>query len=370
MGIVTSPREEAPPRRQPAIRPLRLALTADPEIEVPPRFYGGVERVIDFLVRGLVARGHAVTLFAHPDSQPACPLAAYPARTSRGLVATLRNTWTVSRGVLAKEFDLVHSFGRLAYVTPLLAKGVPVLMTYQRFITRRSVNLAERLSRPGRLFFTGCSRRQLGDYAGRENWHVVHNGVPGEVYRFRPTVAADAPLAFLGRIEAIKGVDLAAQVALRSGRRLLIAGNVPPGHESYFETVVQPLLNERIVYLGPVDDAQKDDLLGRAAALLMPIRWEEPFGIVMAEALATGTPVIGLRRGAVPEVVDDGLTGFVCDTVEEMVQAVARIDELGRHACRQSMLVRFSAAAIVEQYEKLYWKILRQSALRESLLEA
>jgi glycosyltransferase involved in cell wall biosynthesis len=142
---------------------------------------------------------------------------------------------------------------------------------------------------------------------------------------------------------------------------VILAGNKSPGeaHEEYFSTRVAPLVDgDRVQYVGPVDDEQKDRLLGQAAALLMPVQWDEPFGIVMAEALACGTPIIGLRRGSVPEVVREGITGFVCNTVEDMVKAVASIPALNRTACRDDMEQRFSDRAMVDAYERLYVQMI------------
>jgi glycosyltransferase involved in cell wall biosynthesis len=338
---------------------MRILITADPMLPVPPRLYGGIERIIDALVRGLVARGHSVTLAAHRDSEVPCRLVAYGGLTAERRVDTVRNAWTVTRGALERQ-DLVHSFGRLAYLTALLPTAVPKIMSYQRHPALAQVHRAVRLARPGTLMFTGCSEyitRQIRPLAPAT---TVYNCVPLERYAFQGGVAHDAPLVFLGRVERIKGVHTAIQVARASGRALVIAGNVPPGEgEEYFEREVAPLVDgDQIRFVGAVDDAQKNALLGTAAALLMPIEWDEPFGIVMAEALACGTPVIGFRRGAVPEVVEDGRTGFVVDTPEQMAAAVGRIREIERRACPCE--ARFSADVIVDQYERLYTRFARR----------
>lgn len=184
---------------------------------------------------------------------------------------------------------------------------------------------------------------------------MVPNGVPLDVYDFAPTVAPDAPLVFLGRIEEIKGPHLAIEIARRTGRRLVIAGNIPEEKRAWVEEHVLPHVDgTNITYIGPVNDQQKNALLGTAAAFLMPILWDEPFGIVMAEALACGTPVLGLRRGAVPEVVVDGVCGFVADTVDELVAAVPRIAAIDRQACRRRAESHYSADAIVESYLAAY----------------
>jgi glycosyltransferase involved in cell wall biosynthesis len=191
------------------------------------------------------------------------------------------------------------------------------------------------------------------------SWHVVYNGVPAERYEFHSTVAPDAPLVFLGRVEYIKGAHLAVEVAKQTGRKLIIAGNVPEAHAAYFDAKIKPYIDgQQISYAGPVDDFQKNTLLGDAAALLMPILWDEPFGIVMAEALACGTPVIGLRRGSVPELVQDGVNGFVCDDVEVMVAAVGRLGEIDRCNCRRVMEDQFSSSSMLDGYLRLYNNLL------------
>jgi len=340
---------------------MRIAVTVDPEIPVPPKLYGGIERVVHMLVRNLVARGHDVTLFAHRDSQVPCRLLPYPAERSAGATNIVRNLRHVARELRKGGYDLVHSFGRLVYLLPVLPLRLPKIMSYQRTITPRSIVAGELLSR-GSLHFTACGRHMIGRWHGSAKWHVVYNGVPLDAYRPTYDVPADAPLTYLGRIEHIKGVHLAIEVAQRSGRRLRIAGNVAAEHQRYFQQKIVPHLGGDIEYLGPVDDRGKNELLGSSAALLMPILWEEPFGIVMAEALACGTPVIGLRRGSVPEVVQDGVAGFVCENVDGMVAAVARIPAINRHTCRAICEQRFSDEAITQAYLDLYSAVIESGA--------
>ncbi|MBC7624912.1 MAG: glycosyltransferase [Aeromicrobium sp.] len=338
---------------------MKVAITADPELAIPPKFYGGIERVIDMLVRGLVARGHEVTLFAHAESDVPCKLVPYSGTRSGSAADTLRNMMTISRTVIGGGFDVVHSFGRIAYLLPLLPLSIPKLMTYQREITPASIGWGHRLSR-GTLHFSAISNWMIADVKHLASWHLVYNGVPMQVYDFVQNVEDDAPLVFLGRIEHIKGTHLAIEIAQRTGRRLVIAGNIPPAQQSYFDTRVKPHLHsKRITYIGAVDDQQKNILLGSAAALLMPILWEEPFGIVMAEALACGTPVLALRRGAVPEVIVDGVTGFVRDDVDGLVQAVADVARLDRRGSRARAESIFSDSAVVDAYLNVYDLIRR-----------
>ena len=337
-----------------ARRPLKIALTADPELPVPPLLYGGIERIIDLLARELSARGHDVTLFAHPDSKSAGKLVPWPGGASQSKADTLRNAAALARGVIGGGFDAVHSFSRIAYLTALLPLRIPKIMTYQRAISPRTVALGHRLSR-GSLEFTAISEWMMRDVRATGRWTMVPNGVPLSTYTFRAKVAPDAPFVFLGRIEEIKGPHLAIELARRCGRKLIIAGNIPDEKRGWVEAQVMPHVDgERVRYVGPVNDVQKNALLGEAAALLMPILWDEPFGIVMAEALACGTPVLGLRRGAVPEVVDDGITGFVRDTLDELVEAAADLPAINRAACRRAGEARYSQTAVVDGYEAVY----------------
>jgi len=339
---------------------LRIALTADPELPVPPSQYGGIERIVDMLARALLARGHSVTLFAHRASS--CPVkhVPWPGSQSQSIADTIRNAATLSRQVAVGRFDVVHSFSRIAYLAPILPWPVAKLMSYQRDISERTTRAAVRLSR-GTLEFSAISRQMIEAKPLSGRWHLVPNGVPLHVYSFREKVAQDAPLVFLGRIEAIKGPHLAIEIARRMRRRLVIAGNIPNEHSAWYEAHVAPHIDgEWVRYVGPVNDAQKNALLGEAAALLMPILWEEPFGIVMAEAMACGTPVLGLRRGAVPEVVEHGVTGFVCDTVDELVAASAGLQMLRRSDARARVERLYGDEAVADGYMRIYLQLAKR----------
>lgn len=348
-------------RRKPVrliVSPLRVALTADPELPVPPKLYGGIERVVDLLAKGLESRGHEVTLFAHPESRTAGRLVAWPGASSRSRVDTARNALCLANTTLRQRFDLIHSFSRVAYLAPLLPLAIPKLMTYQRPISPRSVAWGHRLSR-GTLWFSAISRWMTRDVSHLGTWRMVSNGVPLDRYHFNDRLAAEAPLVFLGRVEEIKGPHLAIKIANRSGLPLVIAGNIPEEHRGWFLAHVAPHIDgNRVRYIGPVDDSAKNDLLRNARALLMPILWDEPFGIVMAEALACGTPVIGFNQGAVPEVVENGVTGIVADTLDELVAAIPRIPSLQRAACRARVERLFSERAVVDAYLDVYRDML------------
>jgi glycosyltransferase involved in cell wall biosynthesis len=262
--------------------------------------------------------------------------------------------------------DVVHSFGRLAALLPILPRRqLPKIQSYQRDgVPWSSVARAVRLAGSS-LVFTGCSssvyRHRSRDRVLGGEWRTIFNCVDVAMYTLRRSVAADAPLVFLGRLDPIKGAHDAIAIARGAGRRLVIAGNrVTQGPDAgYFEEQIAPHLDDvRVRYVGPVDDAQKNQLLGEAAALLMPIGWEEPFGIVMAEACACGTPVVAFARGSVAEVVRDGVNGFACGSVDEAIAAVGSLDRLDRRAVRADCEARFAGSVIAGAYESLYQELI------------
>jgi len=342
---------------------MRLLLTCDPLIPVPPAGYGGIERIVDALIRHYRAAGHTVGLLAHPDSMaPVDARFAWPDLRIAGAAATLRNALALRRAVREFRPEVVHSFSRLAFLFPTLLTRQPVMMSYQRHTGGRQITLGARLG--GRtLRFTGCSEFICG--MGRPHggtWDAVPNFVELEKLDYAPTVPADAPLVFLSRVDDIKGPDLAIAIARRAGRRLLIAGNhATSGKQAeFFQREVAPHLGrDGVEWIGEVGDAKKNELLGRAAAMLVPIRWNEPFGIVFPEALACGTPVITCARGALPEIVEDGRTGFFITGVDDGVAAVRRLGEIDRAACRRAAETRFSLGVVAPHYLDLYRQMAR-----------
>lgn len=342
---------------------MRLLLTADPEIEVPPRLYGGIERIVDVLVRRLRAAGHMVGLVARAGSQ--CPndgFFPWPGQSSLSRRDTVANTFALSRAVRSFRPELIHSFSRIAYLLPHLRGSVPIVMSFQREPTRRTVGLAVRLAAPGRITFTGCSEyiARQGRPAGGD-WYGIPNFADTEALTLAPSVPDDAPLVFLSRVEEIKGAHWAIEIARRSGRRLVIAGNHSDRDDPegvFWRTRIAPEIGRSgIEYVGPVDDVRKNALLGQARAMLVPIQWDEPFGIVFAESLACGTPVISCPRGALPEIVREGVDGFLIRSIEEGCAAVEKVAALDRAGCRRRAVEHFSADAVVARYLDLYSKV-------------
>jgi glycosyltransferase involved in cell wall biosynthesis len=345
---------------------MRILLTADAELPVPPENYGGIERIVDLLVREFESEGHAVALVAHPDStSPASKCYGWPGRTSTGRWDSAINSLALRRAVADFKPEVIHSFSRLLWLAPLAADRRPKVMSYQREPAGRTVAWSRRLHR-GCLRFTGCSEYicRNGRMHGGGDWTAIPNCVDMKVYEFVATVPDDAPLVFLSRIEPIKGTHVAIEVAKRSGRRLLIAGNhadVGPLGDYWREQILPEVGRNGIEYVGVVNDRQKNELLGRAAALIVPIQWNEPFGIVFVEALACGTPVITCPRGATPEIIENGVHGFLVSDVDQGVMGVKRIPTLERRLCRERVETYFSSAHAANAYLRLYQKLLKGS---------
>jgi len=337
---------------------LKILLTADPEITVPPVGYGGIERIVDALVREYSRLGHEVGLVSRDgSSSPAARLYPWPVGSSRGMGNLLRNVNGLRSAVCEFRPDLLHSFSRLAYMLPLLPCKLPKLMSYQRHTGGKQVKLGAKLAGDS-LLFTGCS-----DFICRQgrlsggHWKTIHNFVEPGKFAFVPEVPDDAPLVFLSRLDRIKGADTAISIARRCGRSLILAGNrAESGHElQFWRNEIQPHLGRNgIEWVGEVGDRAKNELLGKAAALLVPIRWDEPFGIVFAEALACGTPVISCPRGALPEIVNQGKTGFLISNEDEGAEAVRCIGRLPRTACRQAAEEHFSVGVCAQKYLDAY----------------
>ncbi len=346
---------------------MRILITADPYIPIPPRLYGGIERILDFLVRGLVHRGHSVTLVAHPDSRTPAELVTYGRPPHFGMIPRATELAQVASALWRRRhaFDVIHSFGRLAALLPILPlRRLPKVQSYQRDIPWTSIARAVRLAGSS-IAFTGCAScvfvdRPSGTDTGR--WLTIPNGVDVAGFTATTAVAPDAPLMFLGRLEPIKGPHHAIAIARLANRRLIIAGNTVPEYATYFDQQIAPHVDgDRVTYVGTVDDVQKNMWLGQSAAFLMPIDWEEPFGIVMAEALACGTPVIAFKRGSVTDIVREGVNGFACTSVEDAAAAVGRLHTLDRGRVREDCEARFDASVIITQYEQLYDETIRSS---------
>jgi glycosyltransferase involved in cell wall biosynthesis len=338
---------------------VRIAVIAPPWYSVPPGGYGGIEWVVSLLADGLTDRGHEVTLFAPPgsetDARLVAPLRAVPPEELIG------DPWYEASHVISvydhgDEFDILHDHTGPAGVSIGAMSDCPTVHTLHGPFTEQTTMLYGRIAR--QHWFVAISESQQSMGPSNMRWAgVIYNGIPIDRYPFRED--KDDFLFFLGRADEEKAPHLAIQAARRAGRRLVLCVTTKNERErSYWAEMVEPLLSDDIEVRGECDQDQKAELLGRAAALLFPIQWPEPFGLVMTEAMACGTPVIAWRNGSVPEVVADGETGFIVDSVDEMAAAVDQVGELDPHVMRARVKELFSAEAMVAGYERVYQRVL------------
>jgi glycosyltransferase involved in cell wall biosynthesis len=335
---------------------VRIAQIAPLFESVPPKLYGGTERVVSYLTEELVRQGHDVTLFASGDSVTQARLVASSPRSLR-LASDVVDPLAHQIGQLEDVFRLLSAFDVLHFHTdylhfPLSTRSSTAHLTtlhgrldlpdlpplYRRFpnVPLVSISKAQRQPLPW--------ARWVGN---------VHHGLPASLLPFNP--AAGSYLAFVGRVSPEKRIDRAIEIAQRASLPIRIAAKVDRADREYHEATIAPLLKqEHVDYLGEVADAEKRELLGGARALLYPVDWPEPFGLALIESMSCGTPVVAFRRGAIPEVVDEGVTGFVVDDVEQAVDAVGRAAALSREACRKRFEERFTAERMAGDYLELY----------------
>ncbi|MEO0454860.1 MAG: glycosyltransferase [Verrucomicrobiota bacterium] len=342
---------------------MRILLSADAEIPVPPDLYGGIERIVDSLITRFRELGHEVGLLAHRDSKSSCShFYPWPSPTSTQIEHSFRNALALREAANSFKPDVLHSFSRLAWLTPLVFPGTyrefPILMSYQREPTGRTISWSRRIHGE-RLRFTACSEQlaRKGRLRGGGDWKAVPNFVDLKQFTFVSEIPPDAPILFLSRVEEIKGAHWAVEIARKSKRKLIIAGNRPEGqlHRSFWNKKITPHIDgDQIRYVGPVNNQMKNELLGQAAAMVVPIQWDEPFGIVFAEALACGTPVISCPRGALPEIINQTSIGKLVRTIDEGVEAVGSILNFNREQCRRHVEECYSLDVVSQRYLDLY----------------
>lgn len=334
---------------------MRILLLMDPGIPVPPTAYGGHERLVYIFAEAYTKLGHEVSLLAGPNSKISGQTYSF------GINDLKRSKWQKFKELIfvwnflykkKKEFDLIHNFGRLAYLIPILNYSADKLMTYGRPVATKGVKFINTLPNKN-LVFTACSNYcvSTGNIAG--NWKTVYNAIDFSKYELNVDLMPNAPLMFLGRMDKIKGLHIAIEVALATNHKLLIGGKMPDtaDNELYFKETIAPKIDgEQIIYLGELNDAQKNKFLKEAQALLFPIEWDEPFGMVMIEAMACGTPVIGFKRGSVSEVITEGITGYAVENRIEMINAINFIDKIDRKKCRLEAKLRFDVDIIANNY--------------------
>jgi glycosyltransferase involved in cell wall biosynthesis len=335
---------------------MRIAQMAPLAESVPPRLYGGTERVVAWLIDELVSLGHEVTLFASGDSVTTAKLHAVWPRALR--LGRPRTDPMVAQAALleavaqkASEFDVIHAHIDWLHLPLFSRLGVPFLTTCHGRLDLPG--FPDVVSRFPEAPFVSISDNQRVPLRDAKWLGTVYHGLPPDL--FRPTFEPGSYLAFLGRLTVEKGPEAAIRIARAAGMPLRIAAKVPRGERGYFKKQVEPQIDGKQVQLtGEVNDETKQQFLAGAAALLFPIDWPEPFGLVMIEAMACGTPVIAFKSGSVPEVIDDGITGFVVSGEAEAIQAVRRLGELDRHQVRKHFEKRFTARRMADEYLRHY----------------
>jgi glycosyltransferase involved in cell wall biosynthesis len=348
--------------------PLRIAQVAPLYESVPPKLYGGTERVVSYLTEELVRQGHDVTLFASGDSATQAQLiASWPRalRLDKECMDPLAPHLLMLEHVfqLVEHFDLIHFHcDYLHFPFSRRHKCPQVTTLHGRLDIRELAPLYREFSDMPVISISNAQRQPL-PWA---NWQgTVYHGLPEDLHTLRQQ--SGEYLAFLGRVSPEKGVDQAIEIAHCAGRPLKIAAKVAAADQDYFHQQIEPLLKESnafVEFVGEVGGKEKDDFLGNAYALLFPIDWPEPFGLVMIEALACGTPVIAYRRGSVPEVLEDGVTGFVVDGLQEAIEAVQRVATLSRRRCRQVFERRFTVRRMVQDYLRIYRRLVEAKAAK------
>ncbi|MBA5865134.1 MAG: glycosyltransferase [Nitrospira sp. CR1.3] len=349
---------------------MRIAQVSPLWESVPPKHYGGTERVVSYLTEELVRLGHDITLFASGDSVTAARLESVCARALRlneGIFNRDAPLTLLMEQALGNsgEFDVIHS--HLDFLGfPLARRNLtPTLATFHGRLDLPELQSVFREYAEMPIVSISNAQRKPVSWA---NWQAtVYHGLPSDLYSFHPN--GGEYLAFLGRIAREKRPDHAIEIAKQTGIPLKIAAKVDPTDRAYFHSEIEPLLADPLVeYLGEITDPEKNEFLGKAMALICPYDWPEPFGLVLIEALACGTPVLAYRRGSIPEIINDAVTGFVCEALDDMVKAVDRLAEIDRGRCRQVFEHRFTVNRMAQDYLRVYRRLIMKTEEAESCL--
>lgn len=354
---------------------MKIAQVVSLQESVPPRGKNGLEFMVYYLTEELVKRGHQVTLFATKNSQTSARLIdilPFPAAKKRlfGWNATNYSlAGMVKAAEMSREFDIIHThIGSVAfYFTDLIKTPIvetihsPIYKIPKKYLLRKKFldrYSQDKIRRHKKGYHIFVSQNQKNNALIKTNSAVVHNGISLANFSFRKKPSDY--FVYLGYLTSNKGAHFAAQAARKAGVKLKMAGSYK-GCEEYFKKKIKPYLKKgEIEYVGVVSPAERNKLLGGAKAILVPIQWEEPFGLIMIEAMACGTPVIGFNKASIPEIVLDGKTGFVVEDLRRMISAMKKIDTIDRIACREHIEKNFSVEKMVEEYEKIYRKIIKK----------
>ncbi len=342
---------------------MKIAEVAPVIERVPPKKYGGTERVVSALTEELVRRGHDVTLFASGDSLTAAKLVAvYPRAIREARMQDIygTNIWTMLNLGMAydrqDEFDIIHDHNGFLSLPAANIARTPVVMTLHGSFDPINRRIYVPLGK--KAHFVSISRSQARG-APSLNWAgTVYNGLPMDDFPF--SAENDGYLLFVGRISLEKGVHFAIETAQYLNLPLIIAAKLENLDMPYFEEYIGPRLSDQIQWVGEVTQNDRNKLMSRAYCLLHPVTWPEPFGLTMIEAMACGCPVIGFRNGSIPEVIKNGKTGFVINNIDQMIDAVDKIPTISREECRKYALENFSAAKMTDGYLRIFERILKK----------
>ncbi len=348
---------------------MKIAQIAPLYESVPPKLYGGTERVVSYLTEELVRLGHEVTLFASGDSVTSAHLESgceQALRLSQTCVDPLAHHTVLLDRVLARahEFDILHFHIDYAHFPATRNLRLPTVTTlHGRLDLPDLVPLYQQFDRQPLVSISQAQRQPLG----RVNWvGNVYHGLPPNLYKLYPEHGDY--LAFLGRISPEKRPDRAIRIALKAGMPLKIAAKVDNADREYYESQIRPLLDHPgVEFIGEISETEKNEFLGKAYAYLFPIDWPEPFGLTMIESMACGTPTIAFRCGSVPELIDDGISGFIVDNEEEAVNALARVPEFSRARCRGTFDRRFTDCRMAKDYLCIYRSLVNDLLLSHTV---
>lgn len=349
---------------------MKVGLLAPPWVPVPPPSYGGTEAVVDRLARGLVATGHEVLLFAPGDST--CPVPSvsntWPARPLEIGITTVELAHVIRGHDALSACDIVHDHTLAGPAIGRRRGAPPIVTTSHGPFTPEVSGVYRAFARRVPVIAISHAQAVQASLEGVQVARVIHHGL--DVDEVTAGAGDGGYVLFVGRMHPDKGVDTAARVARAAGVPLRIAAKMrEPAEQDWFEACVKPLLSEDITYVGEADHAETAALMRGATALVNPIQWAEPFGLVMVEALASGTPVVTFPCGAAPEIVNHGVTGFLCDDEADMAKRVIDAQLLDRGACRADVLARFTTARVVDEHLALYERVI-DSRLRSTTMAA
>jgi glycosyltransferase involved in cell wall biosynthesis len=337
---------------------MKIAMLSPIAWRTPPRHYGPWENVVSLLTEGLVDRDMDVTLFATGDSQTKARLVSVCPKGYEEDLEILPKVWESLHIAevfeRAEQFDLIHNHFDYLPLTYMAMTSTPVVTTIHGFSSPKILPVYKKYNK--KAFYVAISEADKSPEL--EYIATIHHGIDLRRFTFRPDPGEY--LLFFGRIHPEKGTKESIEIAKQTGMKLILAGIIQ--NQDYFERQVRPHLNDdRIIYVGSAGPQQRDELLGGAYALLHPIGFDEPFGLSVVEAMACGTPVVAVNRGSMPEIIADGVTGFLVHDAEEMVAAVAKVEQLDRFRCRQWVESRFSSDRMAQDYIRVYERITGRS---------